>query len=171
MAYRALVDYLEVWQRVQGIQLQVQVPDAFSWAWEPNGQFSIRSAYAARFVGREVAPMADFTWQSQAHLKCRFFTWLAMRNRCWTSDQLARRGLPHQDACPFCDQEDETIDHILLTCVFARTVWRTLCSALGKPQWSPTAQDTLKDWCVARTSSRRSSGHFSPLAFGSCENT
>ncbi|XP_073358293.1 uncharacterized protein [Aegilops tauschii subsp. strangulata] len=75
-----------------------------------------------------------------------------MRNRCWTSDQLDRRGLPHQDACPFCDQEEETLDHILQTCVFARTVWRTLCSALGKPQWSPTAQDTLKEWCVARAS-------------------
>ena len=27
-----------------------------------------------------------------------------------------------------------------------------MCSALGKPQWAPTAQDTLKEWCVARTS-------------------
>ena len=26
-----------------------------------------------------------------------------------------------------------------------------MCSALGKHEWSPTAQDTLKGWCFART--------------------
>ena len=146
-----------VWQLVSAWEPMVDGPDKVGWAWEATGQFSVKSAYAASFGGREGSLTADLTWKSRAPSWCRFFTWLALRDRCWTADQLARRWLPHQDACPFCDQEDEIIDHILLTCVFARTVWRTLCSTLGKPQWSPTAQDNLNDWCVVRTTSVRKS--------------
>lgn len=37
-------------------------------------------------------------------------------------DSLVKRGLPHQAACPLCDQDVETINHILVSCVFAREV-------------------------------------------------
>jgi hypothetical protein len=39
---------------------------------------------------------------------------------------LARRGLDHPDKCPLCDQEEESIDHLLVSCVFARQFWLTL---------------------------------------------
>ena len=45
--------------------------------------------------------------------------WLVTHNKCWTVDRLARRGLPHPEFCPLCDQEEETIDHLLVHCVFA----------------------------------------------------
>ena len=91
-------------------------------------------------------PMAELTWKSRAPSTCKFCAWLALRDMCWTSDRLARRGLPHQDACPLCDQEDETINHVLLTCVFARSTWGVICEALSKPDWTPTTQDYLDLW-------------------------
>ena len=103
-----------------------------------NGVYSASSAYAAKFSGREVVPTAAATWENRAPLQCRFFTWLAVRNRCWTSDRLARRGLPHQEVCPLCDQEDETMNHIMLQCAFSRSFWLQICMALGKPEWTPT---------------------------------
>ena len=90
--------------------------------------------------------MAELTWASRASSTCKFFTWLALRDRCWTSDRLARRGLPHQDACRLYDQEEETINHVLLMCVFARSTWVVVCEALGKPDWTLTAQDSLRTW-------------------------
>jgi hypothetical protein len=51
------------------------------------------------------------------------FIWLVFHNRVWTADRLARRNLPRPEVCPFCDQEEETINHILIGCVFAREVW------------------------------------------------
>lgn len=51
--------------------------------------------------------------------KCRFSMWLLAHNKCWTADQLARHGLPHPECCPFCDQDDETINHLMVGCVFA----------------------------------------------------
>jgi hypothetical protein len=102
----------------------------------------------------EVIPTASFTWRSKAPLQCRFFAWLAIKNRCWTSEHLAKRGLPHQSACPFCDQHQESIDHILLACVFVRTVWMTVCTSWGRQDWTHTPNGKLQQWCVNKEGGR-----------------
>nr|XP_020155763.1 uncharacterized protein LOC109741103 [Aegilops tauschii subsp. strangulata] len=82
LSFEALMQYLALWQRLQGISLQEDSEDAITWTWEANGQFSVRSAYAALFAAKEVEPTAQFTWKSKAPLRCRFFVWLAMKKRC-----------------------------------------------------------------------------------------
>lgn len=57
--------------------------------------------------------------------------WLSINNRCWTADHLAREGLPHPAACPLCDQMDESIQLMLITCVFAHQVWCIILQRLG----------------------------------------
>lgn len=64
------------------IMLTEETPDCIRWDWEDSGPYSARSAYASKFWGLEVAPYADTAWKSKAPLQCRFFTWLAARNRC-----------------------------------------------------------------------------------------
>ncbi|KAI4985495.1 hypothetical protein ZWY2020_018125 [Hordeum vulgare] len=100
MAFNALLEYLDLWKRLGHVQLEDTL-DSIAWSWKVGGNFLVRSAYATEFTGREVAPTADFTWKSRAPLQCCFFTRLALRNRRWTSDRLAWRGLLHQDTCPF----------------------------------------------------------------------
>jgi hypothetical protein len=79
--------------------------------------------------------------------KCKFFMWLASLNRCWTADRLARRGLDHPEKCLLCDQEEETILHILLRCVFAREVWHRILSLIGLQQLSPKRDVVhFQDW-------------------------
>lgn len=68
-------------------------------------------------------PGVDLIWDSKAPTKCKCLLWLAIRNRCWTADRLRRRGLDHPQWCPLCDQEQESISHLLLDCVMARIVW------------------------------------------------
>jgi hypothetical protein len=65
-------------------------------------------------------------WKSWAPDKCKIFLWLAIHNRCWIAYRLAKSGLPHPDKCPLCDQEEETIQHFLTSCVVARQVWFNL---------------------------------------------
>lgn len=151
-----LLELFEVWDRTALVQLNSEHPDEISWAWEKGGHFSTCSAYAAKFWGREVSPTASFTCKSRALLRCKFFSWLAVKNRCWTSDRLARRGLPHHDKCPFCEQDDETINHILLQCVFSRQVWMVLTVAMDSPTCMPTQHDTLTEWCTRRNEGRLS---------------
>jgi len=42
-----------------------------------------------------------------------------------------KRGLPHPAHCPLCDQEDENIQHILTSCVFARQFWFNIMQPLN----------------------------------------
>ncbi|GJN34915.1 hypothetical protein PR202_gb23624 [Eleusine coracana subsp. coracana] len=73
--------------------------------------------------------------------------WLAIRNRCWTTDRLARRNLLHPAECPLCDQEDETVQHLLTSCVFARQFWFKLLEPLGlQDRISSTNTGSFTDW-------------------------
>jgi hypothetical protein len=86
-------------------------------------------------------------WKTWAPPRCKYFIWLASLNRCWTADRLARRGMDHPDRCPLCDQQDETVQHILVTCVFARDVWFRTLSRLGLQYLTPTSNATVfQEW-------------------------
>jgi hypothetical protein len=86
-------------------------------------------------------------WRSWAPQKCKFFLWLAMRNKCWTVDNLEKRGLQHPGSCLLCDQESETIQHILTSCVFARQFWYHLFASFGMCHLSPRAdEDSFEEW-------------------------
>lgn len=78
-----------------------------------NGIFSTRSAYRAFFIGSTSFEPWKRIWKSWAPGKCKIFIWLAIRNRCWTADRLQKKGLPHPAQCPLCDQEGETVQHLL----------------------------------------------------------
>lgn len=56
-------EYMQLWDNVAVVDLHEAREDAIRWAWEANGSYSIRSAYAAQFIGREVAAYADFVWK------------------------------------------------------------------------------------------------------------
>ena len=74
------------------------------------------------------------------------FGWLAMRNRCWTADHLQKRGLPHPERCPLCDQEDENIQHTLISCVFARQFWYAILQPINLSRLRPTRSVNFADW-------------------------
>jgi hypothetical protein len=80
--------------------------------------------------------------------------WLVAHNKCWTADRLARSGLPHPESCPLCDQEDETIDHLLVHCVFARKFWFILFRQVGLHTISPQPSElSLLAWWEKASSS------------------
>jgi hypothetical protein len=78
------------------------------------------------------------TW---APPKCQFFLWLVLHNKCWTADRLAKKGLPHPSTCPLCDQEGESIHHLLVSGVLARQFWFLLLQRVGLAALSPGMED------------------------------
>ncbi|WVZ94059.1 hypothetical protein U9M48_040001, partial [Paspalum notatum var. saurae] len=113
LTVQVLSEYLLIWDLVDNVVLQPDAPDQLHWKFDSSGTYSSSSAYLTMFI-EDLEVLGP--------LNCKFFIWLAINNRCWTSDRLAKRGLPHQSACPFCDQQ-ETINHLLSSCVLAREVW------------------------------------------------
>ena len=83
-----------------------------------SGQYSTKSAYEAFFVGAIHFRPWERIRKSWAPGKCKFFMWTAAHKKCWTAECLAKKGLPHPALCPLCDQVEETLDHLLVSCVF-----------------------------------------------------
>jgi hypothetical protein len=122
-----LLQYLELFQELEQVVLQPEVPDMHIWRLSPTGKFSSKSAYMAMFQGSISFQLAERISKPWAPNKCKFFIWLVEHDRCWTADRLARRGLDCLEQCPLCDQQPETINHLLASCVFARQFWLVFC--------------------------------------------
>ena len=107
-----LAEYLQLWDMFSDIALNDN-EDAHQWRFESSGISSTRLAYRAFFIGSTTFEPWKQIWKSWALGKCKTFIWLAVRNSCWTADRLQKRGLPHPEHCPLCDQDDETVQHLL----------------------------------------------------------
>jgi hypothetical protein len=142
----AIDQLLAVADRVEGLAVTEGVPDVFRWNWGRKETYSAQSCYLGMFHG-SITMAGDLqVWKSRAPAKCRFFLWLAVRDRCWTADRLERRRLQRPSACPFCDQAQESITHLLLDCVLARTVWAAYLRWWDREDQLPPRGISLADW-------------------------
>ena len=64
-----------------------------------------------------------------------------------------RHGLQQDAACVICDQQDETTDHLLASCVFTCEVWHRLLSRAGLEHLVPSDDSCLVDWWQSTRSS------------------
>jgi hypothetical protein len=124
-----------------------QETDRHVWLHTSYRQFTSKSCYKAFFMGSITFEPWKRLWKSWAPPKCKYFLWLAIRNKCWTSDRLERRGLDHPKSCPLCDQGQETVQHLLCTCIFARQFWHIILSPLGFGNLSPSGDEiSFPEW-------------------------
>jgi hypothetical protein len=91
--------------------------------------------------------------------------WLVEHNRCWTADRLARRSMDHLDCCPLCDQQEEMINHLLFSCVFARQFWDGLLSVVDLQELVLQVEASFEEWWSACGRSRKERVQF-PSDFG-----
>jgi hypothetical protein len=131
--------YLEPWDVLEKFQLQ-DIDDKHIWRFSSNGLFSTKSAYRAFFTGAVSFEPWKRVWKRWA-TKCKTFIWLAIKNKCWTADRLQKRGLDFPENCILCDQEDETVQHILTNGVFARQFWHDFLSQIGLTAVVPKRRD------------------------------
>jgi hypothetical protein len=57
----------------------------------------------------------------------------------------------HSDStCALCNQQPETINHLLLACFFSRQVWFTYLSMFGWQLLLPGPDDVFPEWWIRR---------------------
>jgi hypothetical protein len=76
----------------------------------------------------------------------KFFFWLVLLGRYWTSERLQRHCLPNSGSCALCSQADETLHHLLLGCSYSREVWFTLLRRAGFQFLAPVAKLAMPGW-------------------------
>jgi hypothetical protein len=143
-----LAQFIELWQLVNGVQLQSGVEDSVVWKLTANGQYSAASAYNLQFLGLVQSAMNTIVWKAWATPKAKHHAWLAFQNRLWTADRLEKRGWANCGLCPFCKQTTESTDHLFVHCRFTVRLWELLIGWLGLQGIHPRAWATLsiKEW-------------------------
>jgi hypothetical protein len=57
------------------------------------------------------------------------------------------RGLSHPEVCPLCGQAQETIQHLLATCIFAGQFWHGFLSPFGLGHLTPSDDEvSFEKW-------------------------
>jgi hypothetical protein len=78
---------------------------------------------------------ATLIWKAITEPKCKFFAWLVLHDRVFTSHNLIKRNWPCDYNCAFCVCIHET-DHLLTKCNYTEAAWNACVPRLGLPQYS-----------------------------------
>eukprot|EP01018_Ginkgo_biloba_P000430 Gb_04206 [translate_table: standard] len=93
-----------------------------------------------------------YIWNFNCPLKSCIFMWLALNNKGPTWDVLKKGGKIGPSRSPLCKESEETINHLLLTCLYAISVWKEVGILSGlKVAWEgSTLEESLRKWCENR---------------------
>lgn len=140
--------YLSLWSRLSAFVLNPGVMDEISWNLTENGTYSSKSAYKAQFYGSIAAPIGSSVWKIWAPPKIKFFSWLFVQDRIWTSDRLERRHWDNCGNCPLCNRVLESVEHLFVHCRFSIRIWALIKDWLGLHLLFPNTWTTLPliDW-------------------------
>jgi hypothetical protein len=147
LGIREVGQYLLLWRQVESISLTNQ-PGQLLWCWTASGTYSAKSCYLAMFHGSRACASWKLLWKTWAPPRVKFFHWLVVKDCCWTAECLRRRGLQHHPLCLLCDQEPESMQHLLLVCPFSRQVWYDILSWLRLACRPPVNEASLNDWWI-----------------------
>ena len=137
-----------LWKILMEVQLVPDMEDKPIWDWNRDGKYTASLAYKMMCIGGIRFQHYAAIWKCWAPLVCKLFMWLAIQYRLWTSDRRWRHGLQEERSpCFLCDQKEDTVDHILLQCVFARQVWYMCFDRMGIDMaLCPSTQDSIGRW-------------------------
>ena len=135
-----------LWDRLADFPLAPDSDDELSWKWTASGGYTASSAYLTLHNGATQLNGADRIWKTWAPLQVKFFLWLAVKHRHWTSDRRLRHGLTADPIYRHCDQENESSDHIIFRCSYSLQVWWVFLAPLHFQDITPQAMESLQDW-------------------------
>jgi hypothetical protein len=129
--------------------LQSDVEDSIHWRLTPSGVYSMSSTYAALLQGQTSLLGAKEVWKVKTPREHKFFIWFVIQGRCSTSERLQHHGMDNSGMCALCEQNIESIDHLLLSYDVSREIW---FKTLRLSEWQalvPTPEDRFVEWWLA----------------------
>ncbi|KAK3231552.1 hypothetical protein Dsin_003433 [Dipteronia sinensis] len=107
------------------IRIRSHIPDGIAWTCSSNGMFSMRAFCEALEESLNVnIAVPDFIWQGHCPPKIEVFVWQLWRGRVFVKEVLHKHGMDQMMdlECPFCQDDNESIDHIFLHCPWSRSL-------------------------------------------------
>jgi hypothetical protein len=120
--------WIHLVQRLMNVYLTTQ-PDTFTWKLTTSGSFTVKSLYLD-YMNDHTRFLRKYLWKIKVPLKIRIFMWFLHRRVLLTKDNLAKRNWHGSKKCCFCNQ-DESIQHLFISCPLAKVVWRIVHMAFN----------------------------------------
>ena len=76
--------------------------------------------------------LKKYLWKMKVPLKIKIFMWFVYKKVILTKDNLVKRNWHGCVKCCFCDQ-DETIQHLFISCPFTKMLWRIIFMTFNIP--------------------------------------
>lgn len=120
---------------LEGVQLQ-DVVDKWCWDLDDSEGFSVADVKKWIDSGRSGGVQPVYRWCKWVPIKCNVFMWRLLMDRIATKMALARRNINCGDGlCSFCEESEETVDHLFTSCFVATGVWIAIARWVGLPQF------------------------------------
>ncbi|KAJ0733174.1 putative reverse transcriptase zinc-binding domain-containing protein [Helianthus annuus] len=100
--------------------------DKDTWIWniDKKGGFLVKSVKKVFIFYRGNNHLPYFEWSKWAPIKCNIMAWTGNLDRLATRVNLRKRNVDLASMlCPFCDEYDETVEHLFTACSIAIRVW------------------------------------------------
>jgi hypothetical protein len=105
--------------------------DRLRWVPSKKGVFKVKS-YFSSLAGSEGSCFPwKSVWRTRAPSRAAFFAWSAVLGKILIADNLRKRKIIIVDRCYLCKRDGETVDHLLLHCDVASTLWNHVFSQFG----------------------------------------
>ena len=101
--------------------------------WRPSltKGFHVKSYYKVlSSPGGGVFPWKSI-WKVKVPPRIAFFSWTAALGKILTADNLRKRGLILVSWCCLCKADGESVDHLLLHCMYAKELWDMIFGWFG----------------------------------------
>jgi hypothetical protein len=105
--------------------------DKLVWGPSRKGTFDSRSFYQVLHNPPDLCFPWKSIWRVKAPPRVAFFMWTATWGRILTCDNLKRKGFVLASWCCMCKNTEETVDHLLIHCWFARQLWIFVFQSVG----------------------------------------
>jgi hypothetical protein len=138
--------------------MRASVKDKRGWG-TVTGTYSAAAGYQSLQAIPHVPPDPTpwrTVWSHKSIPKIDMFFWTMAHKSILTSENLRRRGWQGPSRCPLCTSEEETTDHLLLNCPFAKEVWENVVMLGPDKLTRPTStSDLLSTWALCSPFSLR----------------
>ncbi|XP_028104622.1 uncharacterized protein LOC114303669, partial [Camellia sinensis] len=121
--------------------------DSIRWKANKFGFYTVDSAYSWNVLpSKVISTVTGFILKNVAPLRVQFFGWLSWKGRIKTSCFLQRLGVLSRGSnvnCIFCNNDWESVNHVLLFCPFTWRIWIALWFRSSSPSFNFFVNDIV----------------------------
>jgi hypothetical protein len=123
-----LLEFIKLWVLLKNIRSSQEENDTMICKWMPNGKYTVTSTYIIQFQGSHALFQLGELWKANIEPKVKVLGWTVMQQKIPTTENLAMRGMQHNQTCPLRHACPEDMQHLLTNCSFIKEVLHLIWS-------------------------------------------